>query len=230
MQIRAGCAVINRGTLYMKPNEHAVHFAGTTLGNQRHICALFYTGEQEHRVLLPFIKEGLERGEKAFHIVDPDLRDQHLASLQAAGIDTLAEECDGHLDVHSWQDTYLREGHFDKNRMIAVIEEALQSGHNDGYRQTRVVAHMGWALSNMPGVNDLIEYEARLNHVLPRYRDPVVCVYDCTKFGSGVAMDIVRTHPLVIVGGLLQENPFFVPPDQFLREVRARRPYRRNVA
>jgi len=91
MQIRAGCAVINQGTLYMKPNEHAVHFAGTTLGNQRHICALFYTGEQEHRVLLPFIKEGLERGEKAFHIVDPDLRDQHLASLQAAGIDTLAE-------------------------------------------------------------------------------------------------------------------------------------------
>ncbi len=192
MQIRAGCAVINQGTLYMKPNEHAVHFAGTTLGNQRHICALFYTGEQEHRVLLPFI--------------------------------------DGHLEVRSWQDTYLREGHFDKNRMIAVIEEALQTGHNDGYRQTRVVAHMGWALSNMPGVNDLIEYEARLNHVLPRYRDPVVCVYDCTKFGSGVAMDIVRTHPLVIVGGLLQENPFFVPPDQFLREVRARRPYRRNVA
>ena len=64
------------------------------------ISALSSTrAEQEHRVLLPFIKEGLERGEKAFHIVDPDLRDQRLANLQAAWIDTLAEEHDGQLDV-----------------------------------------------------------------------------------------------------------------------------------
>jgi hypothetical protein len=35
-------------------------------------------------------------------------------------------------------------------------------------------------------------------------------------------MDIMRTHPMVIVGGLLRENPFFVPPDEFLRELRSR--------
>ncbi len=27
---------------------------------------------------------------------------------------------------------------------------------------------------------------------------------------------------MVIIGGILQENPFFVPPDEFLRELRAR--------
>jgi hypothetical protein len=36
-------------------------------------------------------------------------------------------------------------------------------------------------------------------------------------------MDALRTHPVVIVGGLVQENPFFVPPDQFLLEIRERR-------
>ena len=35
-------------------------------------------------------------------------------------------------------------------------------------------------------------------------------------------MDILRTHPMVIIGGILQENPFFVPPDEFLRELRER--------
>lgn len=35
-------------------------------------------------------------------------------------------------------------------------------------------------------------------------------------------MDILRTHPMVIIGGLLQVNPFFVPPDEFLRELRGR--------
>ena len=36
-------------------------------------------------------------------------------------------------------------------------------------------------------------------------------------------MDILRTHPMVIVAGVLRENPFFVPPDQMLAELRARR-------
>lgn len=35
-------------------------------------------------------------------------------------------------------------------------------------------------------------------------------------------MDIMRTHPMVIIGGILQENPFFVPPDEMLRELRKR--------
>ena len=33
----------------------------------------------------------------------------------------------------------------------------------------------------------------------------------------------MRTHPMIIIGGILQENPFFVPPDEFLRELRERR-------
>src|SRR5947208_230726 len=73
------------------------------------------------------------------------------------------------------------------------------------------------------GVDELVEYETRLNYILPKYDDPVICTYDLSKFGSSVAMDIMRTHPVVIVGGLLQENPFFVPPDQFLLEIRERR-------
>ena len=28
---------------------------------------------------------------------------------------------------------------------------------------------------------------------------------------------------MVIIGGILQENPFFVPPDEMLREIRERR-------
>jgi hypothetical protein len=33
---------------------------------------------------------------------------------------------------------------------------------------------MEWALEDRPGVDDLVEYETRLNYVLPRYKDPVI--------------------------------------------------------
>jgi len=81
---------------------------------------------------------------------------------------------------------------------------------------------MGWALLDKPGVDDLLEYESRVNYVLTKYHDPVICAYDLSKFSASVAMDVMRTHPMVIIGGILQENPFFVPPDQFLLELRER--------
>jgi DcmR-like sensory protein len=106
--------------------------------------------------------------------------------------------------------------------MIALIEEVLSTGAAEGYTLTRLVAHMEWALEDSPGVKDLLEYETRLNFVLPKYKDPVVCTYDCSKFSAAVAMDILRTHPMVILGGVLQRNPFFVPPADLLTELRER--------
>jgi hypothetical protein len=35
---------------------------------------------------------------------------------------------------------------------------------------------------------------------------------------------------MVIIGGVLQENPFFVSPDQFLLEIRERRSHRRSAS
>jgi len=58
----------------------------------------------------------------------------------------------------------------------------------------------------------------------------VICNYNPSKFGATVAMDIMRTHPLVIIGGLLRENPFFVPPQQFLDEMRERRSTQKTAA
>jgi hypothetical protein len=132
--------------------------------------------------------------------------------------------------LRPWRETYLRGDRFDQDATLALIEEILQSGAAAGYALTRLVAHMEWALLNKPGVNNLVEYEARLNYVLPKYNDPVICTYDLTKFPASLVMDIMRTHPVVVIGGILQENPFYVPPDQFLREIRERQPDRKSAA
>jgi hypothetical protein len=91
-----------------------------------------------------------------------------------------------------------------------------------------VVAHMEWALEERPRVDDLVDYETRVNYMWPRYRDAVICVYDLAKFGGHIVMDIIRTHPMVLIGGSIQENPFFQPPDEFLGELRERRAIRVN--
>ena len=210
--------------------NHSVQFAGGNLGGHRTICAFFNNIDEEHRVLRSFFKDGFDRGEKATHIVDPEQRGEHLKRLAEAGINVQQAMDTGQLELRPWRETYLRGDRFDQDAAVALIEEILQSGAAAGYPLTRLVAHMEWALLDKPGVNNLVEYEARLNYVLPKYNDPVICTYDLTKFPASLVMDIMRTHPVVIIGGILQENPFYVPPDQFLREIRERQSDRKSAA
>ena len=207
----------------MGTNGGSVQCAGVNLGQHRHICAFFNCVEEQHRVLGSFIKEGFERGDKAVHLVDPELREGHLRRLAEAGIDVEQAMGTGQLEVRRWQDAQLRGDRFDQDAMLALLEELFQSGAAAGYPLTRVIGQMEWALADKPGVDDLLEFETRVNYLMARYDDPAICTYDLSKFSASVVMDIMRTHPAVIVGGMLQENPFFVPPDQFLLEIRERR-------
>jgi MEDS: MEthanogen/methylotroph, DcmR Sensory domain len=150
-----------------------VHLAGSVLDRKRHVCAFFHTKDEEYGVLMPFIAEGFAHGDRAFHIVDPQHRSTHLERLREAGIDTETAEANDQLVVMRWEDAYLRGGHFDQDAMLALIEVVLRDGKAKGFPLTRLVANMEWALEDRPGVSDIVEYETRLNYVLPKYDDAV---------------------------------------------------------
>jgi hypothetical protein len=199
------------------------HLASQALQRHRHLCAFFASQEEQYEFLTPFVREGLDNGERGFHIVDPARIADHREHLVSSGIPVDALEREGRLEVRAWESAYLREKRFDQDAMLALIEEVLKEGATRGTPLTRLVANMEWALLDRPGVENLVEYETRLNYVLPKYRDPVICTYDLSKFGANVVMDILRTHPVAIIGGLVHENPFYVAPDQLLQEIAQRR-------
>jgi hypothetical protein len=199
-----------------------VRLAGRTLTEKRHICAFFSSREEQNKVLIPFMKEGIDRGEKVLRIIDPRLRDEYLSAYSAAGLDVQAAEQNGQFEVRHWHNTYLKGGSFDCESMLKLLAEGL-AANRETYGLTRAVGNMEWALEPAPGVTDIIEYEIKVNHIAPKYPDPLVCVYDLNRHSASVVMDILRTHPMVIVGGVLQENPLYVPPEEFLRELRQRK-------
>jgi hypothetical protein len=210
----------------MNRSTRKVSLAGREIGCSCHACAFFHTEEQFYKVLLPFIREGFAAGDRAVHIVDPAKRERHVQTLAAAGIDAERSQQARQLEVRRWEDAYLREGQFDQDAMLALIQEVLEDGRRQEFPMTRLVANMEWALEDRPGVRDIVEYESRLNYILPKYDDTVVCTYDLGKFSASAVMDILRTHPMVIVGEVLQENPFYTPPDVLLPELAARRQQR----
>ena len=176
---------------------------------------------------MPFLKEGVDRGEKVLRIMDVRLHDDYMSAYREGGIDVDAARQNGQLEVQHWDDTYLKDGRFDGERMIRLIQESLDQ-NREGYGLTRAVGNMEWALEPAPGVTDIVEYESKLNAIVGDYPDPLVCVYDLNRHSASVVMDILRTHPMVIVGGVLQENPLYVPPEEFLQELKQRKEERHS--
>ena len=207
----------------MKSVSAPISLAGSQLGETRHVCAFFNNDEEEYRILLPFIKDGLKSGDKAVHVLNPEQRPDHLRRLTAAGIDPGAAQQSGQLELRTNTEVYLPDGRFDQDRMLEVFEQLASGNAKGGFPLSRIYCRMDWAAEDRSHVDDVIEFESRVNDIWLRHDDAVICTYHLGRFGGDAVIDIMRTHPTVIIGGILQQNPFFVPPDEFLREFRQRR-------
>ena len=91
----------------------------------RHVCAFFANDDEEYRVLLPFIREGLSCGDKSVNVVNHHAREEHLQRLAQAGIDSAAPLKSGQLQIRINTEVYLRDGRFDQDRMLAAFEEMV---------------------------------------------------------------------------------------------------------
>ena len=181
-----------------------IHLAGSFVRHFRHIGGFFASDAERYRVLRPFVTEGLERGERALHIIDSATEHVHVGQIGSA-----AEP--PQFELAPWEEMYLAGGLFDQHAMLRRIGAALRSAPE--YPRTRLVAHMEWACLQPDGVDNLVDYESRLNDVLEDSGDIVLCTYDISKFDARTIVDVIRAHPAVIIGGALRDNPFYTPPD-----------------
>jgi hypothetical protein len=193
-----------------------------SLTSGAHACAFFADEEEEYQALLPFARDCLACGERCLNFLHPEHRPYRLDRLEQGSIATGEALASGQLEVRTWQETTLQDDCFDQDRMLARIDELVVRG-TGSFPRTRLWANMEWSLSGLPGCEQLVEFESRVNTVLERSNDIAVCVYDVRRYGASMVLDILRAHPMVVVSGTLRPNALYVPPDRFLPDYRQRR-------
>jgi hypothetical protein len=203
----------------MNGARKSVRLFGENLDEGMHICTFFRTSAEKYRVLMPFIREGMEQGDRAFHVVNPSFRSEHAQRIAEAAIDSVRAELEGQLKIVGWDEAYLRGGSFNQSAMLSLLPVLLNDGRTRGFPVTRFIADMEWVLNDPGALGRLLEYECRANLALPRAGDIVLCAYELDKFGAAIVIDALRTHPIVLIGGIVQRNPFYVPPEELLKEL-----------
>jgi hypothetical protein len=81
---------------------------------------------------------------------------------------------------------------------------------------------MSWAHRSQGAVADLIGYESELNRIMSDFPQVNLCLYDLTRCSGDLIMDVLKTHPKALLGGMVIDNPYYLDPDEFLASRQAR--------
>jgi len=189
----------------------ALGLNGLSIAPGTHICALFRGIPERDEIMVPFLQEGLRAGDKCTCIIDDGIDNVR---------DVLGEHLGGaaqQLDIQPSKDAYLRRGTFSTQDMLDFWDESVGAALNEqGFPFARSTGETTWTLSELPDLDDFLTYESELNRFLPRYPQVILCLYDLDRFGGEILVDILKTHPKVLMGSTILENLYYLEPDEFL--------------
>lgn len=193
-------------------------FAKTKLEDLKpgeHLCFFFGSDAEHQAVMAPFLAQGLAAGEKVIYLSDRSAPRVILGYLKKQGIKVGHYLHRGQLQIIDASAFYLSGGLFDPEAMIMRLKQETEQSLAEGYPALRVTGEMTWATRGYLGSERLTEYEARLNEFIPGSRCLAICQYDRRQFDPILLMDVLATHPKVIIGAEVMDNLYYLPPGEF---------------
>jgi hypothetical protein len=203
--------------------QHHITIGNQSLSGVKHICCFYDSSAQLESVFLPYLEEGLREGEQVVCIFPQGQHADLRGKLVERGNDVAAAESREQFSVLTEDETYIAGGSFAKNRMAGMLKDLLENARKGPHPTVRTLGEMSWALRNLPGTDELAEYECMVNELCTTYGCTLACAYDVNKFNASVLADAFATHSHIVLNGVIHENPHYLPPEEFLRYVARRK-------
>jgi signal transduction histidine kinase len=181
-----------------------------------HLSLIHESPEDRFSVAIPFIRIGLDRGEKCVYIADDGKESAVQEAMRAQGIDVERAIESKSLMLETTKSVYLKHGLFDLDWMNTFWGDATAEATRQGFRALRATAETEWVLGTHTGLDRWTEYESRVTHVLASLNCFVLCQYNRQTLPPEIILNVIRTHPTVIYRGVVCRNMYYVPPDELL--------------
>lgn len=194
-------------------------FGGYTCNWGLHICGLYEKESERDEIIFGFLHRGAVLKDKQLYcpvewnkegFVEEYARryPEHAGHTQNPDLFTIS----------SAKELYYPDGTFSPLAMDKGLGDYFEESQRNGRRNIRATAEMVWAVERIPGVENLMVYESRLNYFIPGKPWISICLYNINKFSGSIVMKVLQTHPFTISGGVITQNPYYQNPDIWLKE------------
>lgn len=170
------------------------------------MCGLYRGAAERDEILIRFIEAGLHGGDRCVAVID-QVSPREVIDRVHEGIgaeDFVALE---RLEVSKAAEGYLRSGRFSADYMIDFLTDRVASSARRGRPQVRAVAEMSWIRATPPVADRLYRYETALNNFTAQHPPILLCLYDLDLFDGTAVLALLRTHPKLLLGGIVLDNP-----------------------
>ena len=173
-------------------------------------AAFFYRNRSEQfAAVIPYIEIGLRRNERCLYIAGDNSVPMVIDAMEAAGIDVASAQRSGQLKVTTPEQTYLKHGVFEPEKMVEGLKEEIRLSVANGYSAFRSTGELGWATGLPSALLRLYEYETLLDSSFASSL-VALCQYNESLFQGDVIAQMLRIHPFVVTRNRLVENPFYL--------------------
>ncbi len=179
-----------------------------------HLCALYSGPDERDRLLLPFLQEGMRDGDKCLCLVDDVAPVTVRRRVEGTGATSHPHRAD-QLNVDVASSVYLQDGQFSVERMISFLARSLSEATED-FPLLRAAGEMSWVLPMPVGADDFFVYESAVNGIVEDAPAIFMCLYDLQQFSARMLVDVLHTHPQVLLDNSVIDNPHYLPPAEYL--------------
>ena len=182
-------------------------------GHGQHICFFYDTQEEQLAVAVAYVTDGLNKGEQSLYVADSEKELDHFRiGLERSGVDVVGAESRGALLLRTKRQAHLIGGCFDCERMLKMLNAAVEDALNAGFSGLRTCGDMTWLVDEPPGSDQIVEYEAVLNAFFRQTRGLGMCQYDLKRLPVAVLDHAgLCAHSTVVVNGEHKNNMFYRP-------------------
>jgi PAS domain S-box-containing protein len=182
-----------------------------------HASLIYSNPEEKIAVVVPFIRIGLERGDRCLYIAPESDSEIFMEVLAGSGINTADFLARGALVITTYKEFYRSDESYDPARFLGLVEEAITDAKNAGFTTLRLSDEKSCFWEGPYDKKQLIEFETRMNGLILSYDLTALCLYNLTSFSAEMLREIIRCYPKIIFGGIMCRNYIYLPPDKYFQ-------------
>ena len=187
-----------------------------------HICQLYSKVTEIPGVTARLLRVGLSLSEKCFFAAAPaqikEIRDE-LRKLQI-DVDALIES--GQLVLHEEREPLLANGkRFDPYFLLSQHQTFIAQALREGWKAVRISIDMTWLAKDIATPEQILKYEAASDAVFTFQNAPIIALmhYDHSKLVPSLVVEMLKLHPISVVGKYIKRNPFYLNSEQYMLKI-----------